>query len=220
MFIGHYGVGLGAKKAAPISLGLLFIACQFLDLLWPTFLLLNIEHVSINPDTSSTVPLIFTDYPYSHSLFMAIVWSFLFGFVYWLFERNKQYAFILGLCVLSHWFLDLIVHLPDLPLYPSANSTKVGLQLWNLPVVTAIVELSIFIVGLILYLQATRPKNRTGSIVFWILIILLFLAHVANLFSPPPTSVTAVAWGAQLMWIFVVLAFWADRNRERVAKKR
>lgn len=42
MFIGHFGVGLGAKKAAPrVSLGTLFLAAQFLDLLWPTFLLLG-----------------------------------------------------------------------------------------------------------------------------------------------------------------------------------
>jgi len=98
MFIGHYGVGLGLKKAAPVSLGLLFLACQFLDLLWPTFLLLNIEHVSINNNVSTPVPLTFTDYPYSHSLVMAIVWSVLFGGVYWLIKRNKKYAFILGLC--------------------------------------------------------------------------------------------------------------------------
>jgi FtsH-binding integral membrane protein len=213
MFIGHYGVGLGLKKTAPVSLGLLFLACQFLDLLWPTFLLLNIEYVSINNNASTPVPLTFTDYPYSHSLVMAIVWSVLFGGVYWLIKRNKKYAFILGLCVLSHWVLDLIVHLPDLPLYPSASSPKVGLQLWTKPIASTILESFIFIVGLILYLRSTKAKNKTGSIVFWILIVLLILAHMANLLSPPPTSVTALAWGAQFMWIFVILAFWADNNR-------
>lgn len=213
MFIGHYGVGLAAKKASTVSLGLLFLACQFLDLLWPTLLLLNVEHVSINANASSPVPLTFTDYPYSHSLSMAIVWSLLFGIIYWLIKRNKQYAVILGLCVLSHWLLDFIVHLPDLPLYPSASSAKVGLQLWTSRVASIALESFIFILGLILYLRATKPKNKTGAIVFWILISLLILAHIANLFSPPPTSVTAVAWGAQLMWIFVILGFWADKNR-------
>lgn len=39
MFIGHFGIGFGAKKAAPtISLGTLFLAALFLDLLWPTSL--------------------------------------------------------------------------------------------------------------------------------------------------------------------------------------
>jgi hypothetical protein len=46
MFIGHFGIGFGAKVVAPkVSLGSLFVAAQFLDLLWPTLLLLGIETV-------------------------------------------------------------------------------------------------------------------------------------------------------------------------------
>jgi hypothetical protein len=42
MFLGHYAVGLAAKKAAPkVSLGTFFLASQFIDLLWPLFLLLG-----------------------------------------------------------------------------------------------------------------------------------------------------------------------------------
>ncbi len=41
MFIGHFGVALAAKKVAPrASLGILILAAQFLDFLWPLFLLL------------------------------------------------------------------------------------------------------------------------------------------------------------------------------------
>jgi hypothetical protein len=40
MFVGHYGVGLAARAKTPrISLGTWFLAVQFLDLLWPIFLL-------------------------------------------------------------------------------------------------------------------------------------------------------------------------------------
>jgi len=46
----HFGLGLGAKKAAPsVSLGTLFMASQFADLLWPTLLLLGIERVVVQP---------------------------------------------------------------------------------------------------------------------------------------------------------------------------
>ena len=80
MFIGHFGVGLGAKKAAPsISLGTLFLAAQFLDLLWPTFLLLGWERVKIQPGMTVMTPLNFTHYPLSHSLLMACIWGVLFG---------------------------------------------------------------------------------------------------------------------------------------------
>jgi FtsH-binding integral membrane protein len=213
MFIGHYGAGLSFKKAAPpISLGLFFLAVQFLDLLWPTFLLLHIEHVQITSDKSQPIPLIFTDYPYSHSLLMALVWSALFFLLYWLARKNGRDALILGVAVFSHWVLDLIVHLPDLPLYPG-SSLKLGLELWRYPVVTAILEGLIFFVGLFLYLKATKAKNRTGTVVLWVLVTLLVVSHIANLFSPPPPSVEAIALAGQAMWLFVLLGFWADKNR-------
>lgn len=217
MFIGHYGAGLAAKKAAPVSLGLLFLAVQFLDLLWPTFLLLHIERAAINTQPGATLPLVFTYYPYSHSLVMAFVWSLLFGAIYWFFKRNTRYAFILGLCVFSHWILDLIVHLPDLPLYFGEHTPKVGLQLWNHPIASNIVESAIFITGLYLYLRSTKANDKTGLYGFWGLVLLLILVHLANLFSPSPTSITAVAWGAQGMWLFVLLAFWVDKHRVSVA---
>lgn len=40
MFIGHFAVGFALKRVAPrTSLGTLTAAAQFLDLLWPIFLL-------------------------------------------------------------------------------------------------------------------------------------------------------------------------------------
>jgi hypothetical protein len=57
MFIGHFGVGFAAKSVAPkASLGALFLAAQFLDLLWPTFLLLGIEHVRVVPGATVVTP--------------------------------------------------------------------------------------------------------------------------------------------------------------------
>ncbi len=213
MFIGHFGVGLGAKKAAPsLSLGILFISAQFLDLLWPTLLLLNLEHAVIDP-ANKNQPLIFTDYPISHSLLMVLVWSLLFGLIGWLWKRNIRIALVLALCVLSHWVLDLIVHFPDLPLYPG-HSPMVGLGLWQSLPLTAVVEGSIFIIGLILYLQTTKAKNAVGRIGFWVLILLLVFSHIASIIGPAPASMNAVAWGAQLQWIFVFLAFWVDKNRD------
>lgn len=212
MFIGHFGVGLGAKKAAPrISLGTLFLAAQFLDLLWPTFLLLGWEHVAIRAGAKSD-PLIFTDYPISHSLLTACGWGFLFGLVYFLFRRNFRESLILGLCVLSHWVLDLLVHHPDLPLFPG-HSPLVGLGLWNHMIAETIIEILIFIIGLVLYLRTTVPRNKTGKYALWGLVAFLLIAHLGSVSSPAPTSVTAIAWTAQLQWLIVIWGYWADRNR-------
>jgi hypothetical protein len=62
MFIGHFGVGLAAKRAAPkTSLGMLFLSVQLADLLWPIFLLLGLEHVRIDPGNTAVTPLDFYD---------------------------------------------------------------------------------------------------------------------------------------------------------------
>jgi FtsH-binding integral membrane protein len=213
MFIGHFGVGFAGKKfTKTTSLGTLFIAAQFLDLLWPTLLLLDVEHVAIKPGPGQAQPLDFIDYPISHSLVMVVLWSVLFGVVYWLIKKDKKAAVVLGICVFSHWILDFIVHLPDLPLYPG-NSPLLGLSLWNSKIFTVLLEGFIFITGILFYMQTTRAKNKTGSIVLWILISLLTFFYIMNLFGPPPPGVSAIAWGSQAQWLFVILAYWADNNR-------
>jgi FtsH-binding integral membrane protein len=219
MFIGHFAVGMGAKKLAPkVSLGLLFLAAQFLDLLWPTLLLLGFEHAEIQPGITTVTPLDFTSYPISHSLLMAVVWGLLFAGVYWLARKNLKAAIVLGACVLSHWVLDFITHRPDLPLLLGDNSSKVGLGLWYSLPATLVVEASIFVVGLLLYLRTTRAKNKTGLYGFWALVALLVFIHLANLFGPPPPNMTAVAIGGHLQWLFIIWAFWIDRNREERGK--
>src|ERR1700746_1894355 len=76
MFIGHFAVGFAAKKFAPrTSAAVLLAAPLFLDLLWPVFLLLGWEQVRIDPGNTRYTPLDLWDYPWSHSLLMAVVWA-------------------------------------------------------------------------------------------------------------------------------------------------
>ena len=85
---------MAAKKVEPsVSLGTLFLAAQFLDLLWPTLLLLDAEHVSIEPGISKVTPLAFTDYPISHSLLAVLGWSHLFGLVYYLSQKTREHRY-------------------------------------------------------------------------------------------------------------------------------
>ena len=80
MFLGHYAVALAAKRAAPqTNLGVLIAAAQFIDLLWPVFLLIGVEHVRIAPGNTAFTPLAFDDYPISHSLAMSCVWGVVAG---------------------------------------------------------------------------------------------------------------------------------------------
>ena len=80
VFIGHFGVAMAAKRVAPrTSLGTLVMAAQFVDLLWPIFLLLGYEQVVISPGTTAVTPLDFVSYPFSHSLLADFGWACLFA---------------------------------------------------------------------------------------------------------------------------------------------
>ena len=213
MFIGHFGVALAAKKAAPrTSLGTLILAAQFIDLLWPIFLLLGLEHVRIAPGITKVSPFDFYDYPISHSLLMVMVWSVVLGGLYYAFRRYPRGVWIIALAVLSHWVLDFIVHRPDLPLWP--GGPRVGLGLWNSWAGSISVELLIFGAGLWAYLDFTRARDSVGGYAFWALMALLFFGWVSTLFAGAPPSVTAMAWGAMTMWLTVPWAWWADAHRE------
>lgn len=212
MFLGHFAAAFVAKKVnANPSLGTYFIASQFLDLLWPTFLLTGIEKAAISTDPANPIPLAFTDYPLSHSLLAVVGWGILFGLGYFLFTQKKQAALVVGLCVVSHWFLDFVVHIPDLPLYP--GGAKAGLGLWHQQALTLTVELLFFTAAVILYYKSTAAKNRSGRFGLVGLILFLVIIHVANVFGPPPASIKAVAWMGQLQWLFVIWAYWVDGNR-------
>lgn len=214
MFIGHFGVGFAGKKIEKsVSLGTYLMAAQWIDLVWPILLLFGIEKAEIRPGVSVITPLDFTYYPFSHSLFGVIVWAVLFGMVYFLIKKNSRASVILGLVVVSHWFLDLLVHIPDLPIFPGVN-IKVGFGLWNSFAATVILESLIFATGVFLYFKTTRPKNKTGVYSLISIVILLSAIYVSNLFSPPPPSIEAIAYVGNAQWIFVLWGYWIDKNRE------
>jgi membrane-bound metal-dependent hydrolase YbcI (DUF457 family) len=214
MFIGHYAVALAGKRLAPeVSLGTLILAGQFADLLWPTLVLLGVETFVIAPPASGVTPLVFTHYPYSHSLLMLLVWGGLFALVYWWLKRGRWVALVtLAALVVSHWFLDLLVHRPDMPL-TIAGESKYGMGLWNSMPATLILEFLFLLVGVFIYTRVTVARDRVGTLSFWGLVLFLVVVEVANTFSPPPPSVDAVTWSAQALWLLVLWGYWIDRHR-------
>lgn len=215
MFLGHYGLALGVKKAAPqISLLTLFVAVEFVDIVWPFLLLLNVEQVKIEPGITVVTPFDFVHYPYTHSLLMGIVWGVLAGIVYWFLKKDTKSALIVGLAVLSHWFLDLVVHIADLPLTPFTN-IKVGMGLWNSLEGTIILELIIFAIGAYLYYSHTKATNNKGKWGFWLLIAFFLLTDMYNMFGPPPEDSIPVLFVsfAVLQLIVLSLAMLVDKNR-------
>jgi uncharacterized membrane protein len=214
LFIGHFGVGFAAKRAIPkTSLGTLLLASQFIDLLWPFFVIFGIETVAVDPGNTAFTPLNFIYYPFSHSLLGVLIWALIFGAVYYFIKKDLKSSLILGILVLSHWILDFITHRPDLPLFFGGDSPLVGLGLWNSIIGTVIIESLIFIVGVYLYFAVTKAKNKAGTYSLWSLLIFFIIIYLSNLFGPPPESAEAVGYVSLAQWILIFWAYWIDRNR-------
>jgi membrane-bound metal-dependent hydrolase YbcI (DUF457 family) len=215
MFIGHNALAFAAKRVVPrTSLGTLTAAVMLADLIWPILLLLGIEHVRIQPGATKFTPLDFYDYPWTHSLLMGVVWAVAFGAVYWARTRYGRGAVVVALCVVSHWFLDLIVHRPDLPLWP--NGPRFGFGLWNYPAATVTIESLMFITAVLIYRGCTRPRDRIGSIGLWSFVVFLVAIYLATAFGPPPPNERVLAIMALSAWLLPFWAAWFDRHREAI----
>jgi hypothetical protein len=221
VFIGHYGVSLAAKRYEPrISLAWLFVAVQFLDVLFSIFVLTGVEKMRIVPGYTAVNPYDLFFMPYSHSLLGALVWSAVFAVGCLLIsgrtESRRRWLAggILAAAVFSHFVLDVPVHTRDLPLGPGADSPRIGLGLWNHRAATIAAELAVLSAGAGFYLRATRPRNRGAFIATVIFGFVLVAATVATPFMPDPSSPGAFA--VQALTFYAILALGAaylDRRR-------
>jgi hypothetical protein len=213
MFIGHYALGLAAKRIAPrTSLGTLIAAPTLADLIWPVFLLLGWERVTVVPGPNPLLLFRFDSYPISHSLLTLCGWGLLFGMLYRMRTGYMRGAVVVALLVVSHWVLDFVTHRPDLPLYP--GGPRVGLGLWNWIAGALFVEAVMFVAGLAIYLTTTRARDRIGRYGLAGFVLVLLLSYVASLLSPPPTNMGALAVGGIVFgWLFVWVAAWVDGHR-------
>jgi hypothetical protein len=219
MFLGHYGLAFALKRAEPkLSLGTLFVAVQVADLLWGCFVLLGWEEVRIEPGYTVVTPLQFVHYPISHSLVALLGWSLAAAALYFSWptrdtSRHWQAAAIVAFAVLSHFPLDVVVHIPDLPLTGAEDSIRLGLGLWNHRAWTLAVESLALAGGLAVYLTSRSHRHpvRRGRLAA--LLLLLVVAYGAAVFGPPPPNVTVLALGdIVLLLVLGILAGWADRR--------
>ena len=214
MFVGHLGVSLAGKKlSTSTSLVWFVVAANFVDLLWPIFLLAGIETVRIAPGITAFTPLDFVSYPWSHSLLMGVVWGVVLGAVARWRGVSREGAMVTGALVVSHWVLDFITHRADLPLWPGAQA-RYGLGLWNSITWTFIIESAILIAGIALYLSVRRQRGWMGQLALWSFVAVSTVMWATGPFSPPPPDERSMAMFALLGWIVVPWAWWIERTSE------
>lgn len=218
MFIGHYGPAYAIKRWQPqVSLFVLFIAVQLVDVAWSILVLLGVEKVRIVPGITATNPLDLYYMPYTHSLVAAVAWSLAFGVIVAASRTRLRRAvtvLAVAVAVFSHWALDFLVHRPDLPLY--GDAAKVGLGLWNFPVIAFALEIALLVGGLALYLGGTRPLRRTGAIGPWVFAAALVGVQAMVFFGKPPETPAQTAVTALVSYLLLAaIAWWLDRYRVR-----
>ena len=203
MFIGHYGVAFAFKRVERrIPLWLLFVAVQFVDVVWSVLILLGVEKARITRAFRGSLPLDLYYMPYTHSLPGAIGWSAL-VYVVCRFFTSRRASLLIALAVFSHWILDLIVHRPDLPLYD--NARKVAFALWNYPVPALALEVALYFGGLWFY--------RKGFAGFAVLGALILAIQVAAFWFPilPTPKIAAVIFLVGYIQL-AAAANWLDRK--------
>jgi hypothetical protein len=202
MFVGHYGPAFAGKAVArSVPLWTLFFAVQLVDVAWGIFVATGIEHVRIVPGFTDANALDLYDMPITHSLPGALAWSVAAGLVYAIWARREKMlgGLVVGAAVFSHWILDLLVHVPDLLLWP--GGPKVGLGLWNNYPVALAVEMAVLVFGFLLYMRVTEAKGIIGRIWPWVFMALLGLAEVANHGGPLPESATQFGYTAVASYV-------------------
>jgi len=205
LFVGHYSVSFAGRATEKrLPLWLLFLAVQWIDVMWSIFVLLGIEKVRIVPGFTASNDLDLYYMPYTHSLLGVLCWSALAYVVCQMVPqlRGKRTGLILAAAVFSHWVLDLIVHVPDMSLYDSVG--KMGFGLWNHRAAALSLEMAVLFGGAaLLYRTAAHRARLIGFVIF------LAAVQVFSLFSfPAPESDHAMGITAFVSYMVLVLMAW------------
>jgi hypothetical protein len=172
LFIGHFGIAFLLIVLFPhVPVWVPLVAVSFPDLLWAILIWAGKEEVIIDKNNSLQSAIVFKKYPYSHSLLLTNLISLMVGAVLaaGLQNLNVIPVFVVGSA--SHWLLDTVVHLRDLPVLGFDGDRKVGLGLWKRGVVAFFVELFTFVAFAVLFV---------GPSSLWVVLTVGVVFHATN----------------------------------------
>lgn len=216
MFVGHYAASLALKSFEKrASLGVLFLAVQFVDILFFPFVLAGIERMNIVENFTQSTHFELEYMPFTHSLLAAMLWSIAaFALFRWVFVKKQSVAVVVALAVFSHWLLDLPVHTPDLPLW-SDTSPKLGFGLWNNAIATYLFEAGLLLLALWMYLRSTKAVSAAGKYGMVVFVAFLLLVNVSNIFGDPmvDSRLGLSVFALSSYFLFAAIAFWLDQKR-------
>lgn len=208
MFIGHYGPAFAAKPAhRALPLWVLFVAVQWVDFGWSALVLLGVEKARVVPGFTEASPLDLYFMPYTHGLPGAVVLSVAFGALVMPFlpKGARRRAFLVAsAAALSHWFCDLLVHVPDLPLWGDGGA-KVGLGLWRHAAISVPLEIASLVAGAVVYARALGLRGR-GRAALAGFVAALGAVELVTVLGPGPTSARGEAVAALVAYVVLAAA--------------
>ncbi len=215
MFVGHYAAAFALAGARPKTpLWGLVLGVQALDVVWAGLILAGVEKVRIAPGFLEASSLDLHFMPYSHGLPAAIGWSILFGALWAVWRKSRAEGMLIGLAVFSHWIADVIVHAPDLELWP--GGPMAGLGLWRSLVISQSLEIGLLLAASAFWILRARPKLWRAAGFVVLLIGLQALSHAPGM-GPP--SVQVLAMQALVIYLLAAgLAFLAERGPGPVSR--
>ncbi|MFW9855519.1 MAG: hypothetical protein ACFFFG_10685 [Candidatus Thorarchaeota archaeon] len=190
---------------------------------------MGIENARIVPGFAEASFFDLYNFPFSHSLlgtlFMAFAAYLVFQYCILRFsqktkEEKNQTSLLVGVAVSSHYFLDFLVHTPDLLIIPGID-LKIGLGLWNFCPITLLLELTTLLGGYVIYFRVTRPgEGVIGKYAMGVFMVVLLLTSTILItpVPPPGLEITSASFFLILLLLtFAGVAYWLDRTRAPIS---
>jgi hypothetical protein len=210
---GHYAAAYALRAAGPaVPLWALFVAVQAVDIVFFVFALAGVETLRVRPDARGPLAMDLVRIPYTHSLVLNLLYAAaVVGLAASM--RRARAGVVLAIALLSHWMLDVIVHVHDLPLTWSATET-VGWGLWQRPLAALALEIGLVVATY----AALRPRLVSGARrpadLGAALLIAIQLFYVLG---PPPTAAWQMAIAAEAIYTtMAILAYRVDTRGTHV----
>ena len=219
MFVGHYAAAFVLKgKENAASLGMLFLATQFVDILYFPFAVIGLEKMTF-VEGYTEVNNFQMEFPITHGLLGTIFWSTMIYLLYFFgvkrkYTHRKEVAWVMAIAVLSHWFIDLIVHTPDLPLF--FEDPKFGFGLWHYKNLSFLIEGLLLLAGWIYYMYNTKSKNKWYRFFAIAFILFLLAINYLNYYILPPADGDLIGLSATALFSYfflALLAYLMDKGR-------
>lgn len=206
MVLGHFGIAEGILAinktipALPVLIGV-----SYPDLVWPILVFAKKEQVRVNPKSPLGKETRFTKFPYSHSLVLSGVLTIIPSFIVALIYGRPIVGLFFFMAAISHWVLDAVVHISDMPVFGFEKEKKIGLGLWRFAKTSFFFEYGLFAVCTLLF--------TTSSL--WVpLLIAGVILHALNANSffgftkeNPVKSANAIATSALIGFPIMIAVF-------------